>query len=119
MSTQLRYFLARNQKTFGPLSADELEALRLSGQLAQYSWIFQEGDAQWSPIDPPTAIRVTVAQTQTKRGHLSVLPEPPVYAGPSTEAAEPALVPVAPVARARQLPKQAFRVILFDHRNAI
>ena len=121
MSTQVRFFIARNQKTFGPLSADEIEALRQSGQLAQYTWIFQDGESQWTPIDPPPAVPVTVTSAPTKRGHLSVVPTPPLYTGPANEAQESvsAPVPEAVAARARQLPEQAFRVILFDHRNAI
>lgn len=98
MSTQVKYYLARNQKTFGPLSQDEVDALRKSGQLAQYTWMFREGESQWAPIDPPPAIPSAS--------------EEPVRQAP------PRLAPVRQVP-VRRIDQRAFRVILFDHRNAI
>jgi hypothetical protein len=98
MSTQVKYYLARNQKTFGPLTQEEVDALRKSGQLTQYTWMFREGESQWTPIDPPPA--------------LPSAAEEPVRQAP----ARPAPVRQTPV---RRIDQHAYRVILFDHRNAI
>lgn len=84
MKKTIQFFLARNQKVFGPLSAEEIEALRMSGQLSAYTWLYREGDDRWSPIDPPPA-----------------LPDSPQIAAPA---------PLEP---------HAYRVVLFDQRNAI
>ena len=97
-----RFFLARNQHIFGPLSASEVESLEQSGQLAAYTWIFKEGDSHWTPIDPPPAIPGT-------HGELTLPKLPP------TAKAAPALRLV----QNASVPQEAYRVVLFDQRNAI
>jgi GYF domain 2 len=56
MKSAARYYLARNQKVMGPISNEEVQALRQSGQILNYTWICKEGDDQWSPIDPAPAL---------------------------------------------------------------
>jgi hypothetical protein len=111
------YFVAKNREIFGPISTSELEGMKKSGQLANYSWICKDGDTSWSAVDPaPDSMPFDVA------------PEAP------SEQAQTAFVPpsvapkkVAQAPRAFQLrqtrintgKEESFRGILFDSRNAV
>ncbi len=46
-------YLARNGQVFGPYSEMELEQIRHSNGLSQYTWMWPDGAKEWMPIDPP------------------------------------------------------------------
>jgi hypothetical protein len=112
-----QYYLARNQKTYGPLSHDEIESLRRNGQLETYSWICQEGDSEWTALDLPPPLPQAGSSAQ------------PLASAPArTNATAPELVrsapPVQPAFQVRDtrihsVRNDAFRAILFDSRNAV
>lgn len=71
MNRSARFYLARNQKIMGPVSFDEVQALRQSGRILTFSWICEEGDTQWTPIDPapplPTLSKHAPVERETYR----------------------------------------------------
>jgi hypothetical protein len=120
MSTQPKYYLARNQQTFGPLEESQVDALRQSGQLAQYTWIFREGDAEWAAIDPAPAIpSASAAEHLTKPANPAKLAKFEQVEAPTQPRVQPQQPRLHAVPAARKLERDLYRVILFDHRNAI
>jgi len=116
MSSQTKFYLGRNQKIFGPVSADEVEALKRSGQLSAYTWLFKEGNAHWTPIDPPPAIPGEAGAPDAVEAQAHALP--------TMDSVPPSAANVAPevplrVVRSPEIPRDTYRVVLFDARNAI
>lgn len=102
-----KYFLARNQQVFGPISESEVLELRGSGQLGSYSWIFKEGDAEWSPIDPAPPLPNL---QKALRPNLHLVPEVGETPGTTMH---------VPRAKTHLIAQERFRIVLFDHHNAI
>lgn len=46
-----RYYLFKAGQLHGPVSAEKLETLRKTGELLRYSWIMNETDQSWEPVD--------------------------------------------------------------------
>lgn len=45
----MKNYLAKAGKVSGPFSSTEIEWMRLSGEIAAYTWLW---DGAWSPVDP-------------------------------------------------------------------
>jgi hypothetical protein len=123
MTTERRsdiYYVAKNGDIFGPISAAELDGMKKSGQLAQYSWICKEGETEWKAIDhAPNSLPFNVAPAQ---GQASL---PPLPGGAPTPAVpKKASAPAPRTLKVRDThidtgKEESFRGILFDSRNAI
>jgi hypothetical protein len=48
-------YIAKAGKTSGPFTQTEIDAMRASGELAGYNWIWNETTAAWEPIDAAPA----------------------------------------------------------------
>lgn len=48
-------FLAKKGKITGPITLNEYEAMKASGQIEQFFWIWHADMRQWVPLDPPPA----------------------------------------------------------------
>src|SRR4051812_12460484 len=46
-------FLGRGGRVFGPYRSEEIEALRASGEIRSFSWIWEPARSAWQPLDPP------------------------------------------------------------------
>jgi hypothetical protein len=46
-----RYYLFKAGQLFGPVTHEKLETLRQTGELLRYSWIMNETDQTWEPVD--------------------------------------------------------------------
>jgi hypothetical protein len=97
MSANLKIYLAKNQRITGPLSQEEVDRLRKNGDLQKYTWILKENDHQWTALDPAPAIPTARPEIQ-----------PPAFGGPLVS--RPQVMQVEP---------SAYRIVLFDHHNAI
>jgi hypothetical protein len=56
-------YLSRSGQTFGPYTNEQIEALRSSGELETYQWIFEDPARGWQPVGgpPPSPPQETVA----------------------------------------------------------
>ncbi len=50
MKNTQRYYLYKDGSLLGPLNEDQLNALKVSKKINQYSWIIDEAKQSWSPI---------------------------------------------------------------------
>lgn len=48
----MNYYLFKSGKILGPIPKEKLEQLKLSGELLHYTWIIEERNQQWVPVDP-------------------------------------------------------------------
>lgn len=53
VTKQNRIFLGKKGRSYGPYTPSELEALRASGELKDYFWIWDLDEKKWIPLDPP------------------------------------------------------------------
>jgi hypothetical protein len=114
------YFVAKNREIFGPISTSELEGMKKSGQLANYSWICKDGDTAWSAIDP--APDTMPFDLMTEAHTEQPVPAPQVHVPAHATAKK-----IAPAPRPFQVrdthidtgKSESFRGILFDSRNAV
>ena len=66
MKTSERYYLFKGGQLFGPIVHEKLETLRKTGEILRYSWIMNESDQSWEPVDtkpkenPFTATKTTL-----------------------------------------------------------
>lgn len=104
------YFVAKNREIFGPISTSELEGMKKSGQLANYSWICKDGDTTWSPVDPaPDLMPFDLAPEA--QGERTPAPFTPPTAAPRAFQVRQTRINTGK--------EESFRGILFDSRNAV
>lgn len=48
-------YLGKMGKAFGPYSEAQLQQLKASGSLREFSWIWDAQQQSWAPLDPPPA----------------------------------------------------------------
>jgi hypothetical protein len=113
MSSKKQYFLAKNGSVLGPIEPDQIDTLRTSGQISNYTWICKNGDSQWTPLDPPPAL-----PTLTNAEIPAVAP-PPFRHAPQAQAPQREPAPIFRSAPVKTVNPEAYRVILFDHENAV
>jgi hypothetical protein len=55
MSSKARsvIYLGRDGKVYGPFPAEKLDELRLTGEIWNYTYLWNESSRQWKNIDPP------------------------------------------------------------------
>ncbi|MCM2278522.1 MAG: hypothetical protein NDJ89_10650 [Oligoflexia bacterium] len=107
-------FLGRAGKKFGPYTHAEIQALRESGELASYSWIWEDA-AGWKPLDCPPPEPASVSDEE--------VPSPPSDA-PTTASAAPTRTPAparapAPATRVSEARSLAFDVICHDFHQVL
>jgi hypothetical protein len=129
MKTNDLFFLAKNKKITGPFESEEIESLRLCGQISAYTWLWKQGDDHWTPIDPPPAIPTTHASSgisSAGKSDLASILSPSSSAETKHPYHQPDQGPTPPPFRPQQRPPalrnvspEAYRVILFDHQNAV
>lgn len=47
-----RAYLGKHGKVFGPFPMEKIEQMRLSGELFEYTYLWEEGGGEWKNIDP-------------------------------------------------------------------
>ena len=47
------YFLGKRGQSFGPYSAEQIQEMRATGKMENYSWIWDPRNSEWKPLDPP------------------------------------------------------------------
>ncbi len=54
-SLSKKFYLGKKGKSFGPFTTAEIEAMRLSGELEAYSYLWNDSDQSWKTIEaaPP------------------------------------------------------------------
>ena len=111
MSAKSRFFLAKNGNISGPMDSEQVESLRKEGRLDAYTWLCNDGDSHWTPLDPapplPSFALVAVGASAGKPSDVT----PPPFRLKS--------VPLPRASQGRGVTPEAFRVILFDHQNAV
>ncbi len=81
MASDKKIYLSKNQKVFGPLSAEDLESLRIKDQLGNFDWIWRDPAQGWRMVNQPPAPPVLDA-THSEIPDLSLAPavhEPSVH----------------------------------------
>lgn len=53
MSDVKNIYLGRRGKSFGPFSKAEIEAMRLSGELENYSFVWNQAELAWKMLETP------------------------------------------------------------------
>ena len=50
------FYLRKDQKTFGPLTAEEIATLKSNGEISNYGWIWTPETKAWAPLElaPPS-----------------------------------------------------------------
>lgn len=51
-SLENRMWLSREGKTDGPFTADQVQAMKASGEYSKYAWCWEESAKSWKPIHP-------------------------------------------------------------------
>lgn len=51
MTTSKKYYLFKSGRLYGPLTEEKLTTLRTSGEIAKYSWIIDETQQKWQPVE--------------------------------------------------------------------
>lgn len=51
-------YLGKNGKTFGPYTEEEFQNLMTSGELSEFSWIWDHAKSAWKTIDQPPPMPV-------------------------------------------------------------
>jgi hypothetical protein len=111
------YYVAKNQEIFGPISASELEGMKKSGQLANYTWLCVEGESSWRAIDPAPKMMPFDLLNESS-AEKSPFVAPPVLMAPKKVPASPRPFQVQNT-RIDTGKNESYRGILFDSRNAV
>lgn len=61
-------YLGSNGKVFGPFTSAEFEALNLSGDIQNFSWIWDSTSDVWKPLDPAPQIKPSSGVTFLNQG---------------------------------------------------
>lgn len=76
-------YLGKEGKTFGPFTTDELARFRDTGEISQYSWIWESQESGWQPLQAPPppppgpAVASTPLPTLPASTSKSATPEKP------------------------------------------
>jgi hypothetical protein len=93
-------WLSRESKTEGPFTTAQIEAMKSSGELKKYTWIWSGFSKSWAPLNPP--------------------PPPPSFAAQpkaQASAAQPPVQAPKPAAPARTM--SDLSVICHDNRSIV
>jgi hypothetical protein len=72
MKTPTRYYLFKAGQLHGPVTDEKLTAMRVSGDLGRYSWIINEADQTWLPVESaPTENPFTASEKTLKSRDFS------------------------------------------------
>jgi hypothetical protein len=128
------FYLSKNNETCGPFTEDKLEAMRVSGELATYNWIWNEAQNQWDTIAAPVppALPPPGATTQ-KRAEPTIrqasrpAPAPAQQQSSRLELAQrqsprPVEESVAPASRHFQVPNETsslLQALCYDQVNVL
>ncbi len=79
MSTKLGIYLARSGKVHGPFTEPELEKMMASGQIQQFTWIWDQKTSAWKALDPapaPLSLEGSAPAKRAARGTAATATDP-------------------------------------------
>ncbi len=51
-----KVFLARGEEVFGPYTLEKIREMEASGELSEFTWMFDGSSPHWIPVSPPPPI---------------------------------------------------------------
>ncbi|MDR3607386.1 MAG: hypothetical protein P4M08_08400 [Oligoflexia bacterium] len=109
-------YLAKAGKNHGPFDQTEIDAMRKSGELSDYSWIWNVARAAWEPIDHAPAPLAPPTDNQ----EATIAPTP--ASAPQAQPRMQAQAAPAPSARLFHIPDEVssvFQAVCYDHLSVL